>query len=178
MHLTPFQAISTLPGETRGMTERTSRNMVALEKNLPHPLAGLKFAYYLCQRKSMKRELSRLRCWLIRLVYAKCDWASDYCIHDMGIFTDEDTAREVARVKSEETGNTWSVKKLPVNAVLCNEPVRYGFYSFPTSDADEFYQNHRTKFKAVLSRDLEELAVVETKLSHLQDSIQGCAKAS
>lgn len=143
--------------------------MVAVQSEVqPHPLHGLQSAYYLCERKSM-RDLSQLRRWLIRLVYAKCEWASDYCIHDMGIFTDREVAEEVARQKSIETGNLWSVKELPVNGILPERAVRYGFYSFPTSEADKFYREHRTQFEAVPANTLD---VIDRKVARVWESFQ------
>lgn len=144
--------------------------MVALEKTV-HPLHGLRSAFYICERKSMK-DLARLRRWLIRLVYAKCDWASDYCIHDMGIFTDREVAEEIARQKSEETGNLWSVKELPVNGLLPDRAVRYGFYSFPTSEADGLYRKHRTVFDAVEHQDVELVKKVAGQMDELMSLVR------
>lgn len=141
--------------------------MVAAKAEVePHPLHGMQSAFYICERKSM-RELSWIRRWLIRLVYAKCEWASDYCIHDNGIFTDESVAAEICRQKSEETGNLWSYKALPVNGILPERAVRYGVYSFPTSEADKFYRDHRTKFDAVPANALD---VIDRKVARLWES--------
>lgn len=173
-HKIPNQAISTPlvrlhPRHQAGHHREAAEvvRMVAARAEMePHPLHGLRTAYYLCERKSM-RDLSWLRRWLIRLVYAKCDWASDYCIHDMGIFTDREVAEEIAQQKSIETGNLWSAKELPVNGLLPEQAVRYGFYSFPTSEADRFYQEHRTKFDAIPSDALD---VIDRKVARLWES--------
>jgi hypothetical protein len=129
----------------------------------------------------MREPLSALpwlRRWLIRFVYIKCEWCSDYAVHDMGIFTDRDVAEEIAARKREETGKAWSVKELPVNGLLPDAAIQYGFYSFPDSKADHRYRNRVVKFAAIPQNDLEQLAAVENKLGELQDCIDGtCIKA-
>jgi hypothetical protein len=114
-----------------------------------------------------------LRRLLIRLIYFKWDWYSGKSVHDMGIFTDREVAEDIARQKRIETGKAWSVKELPVNGLLPERAVRYGFYSFPGAKEDAKYRNRRNKFVAVPSRDLAGLAALENKLGELQDHIEG-----
>lgn len=128
--------------------------MVALEKEL-HPLSGLRSACYLCMSERIEDIASPLRRFLIRWVYFKWSWYSGHAVHDMGIFTDREVAEDVARQKRDETGKAWSVKELPVNGLLGEAPVRYGFYSFPGSDADSRYRNRKVKLQAVEADDLQ-----------------------
>jgi hypothetical protein len=158
-------AISTSRGRIPRLPQAAEANVVAMER--PHPLNGVRSAYYICERKSMK-NLSWIRRWAIRFVYAKCEWASDYCIHDMGIFTDRDVAEEIARQKSKETGNLWSAKELPVNGLLPDESVRYGFYTMPASEGNEFYQKHRTRFEPIAA---DALKVIDQKTEQIWKSV-------
>jgi len=100
-------------------------------------------------------------------VYFRCEWASDYSIEDMGIFTDRDVAESIAQQKRDETGKAWSVKELPVNGLLPDEAVRYGFYAFPGSDADARYRNRRSQLQAVETDHLDSLRQVAKKVDHL-----------
>ena len=136
-----------------------------------NPLVGLQVAYYLCMREPLS-ALSWLRQMLIRAVYFHCDWASDYAIHDMGIFTDREVAESIARQKTKETGKAWSVKELPVNGLLPEIPVRYGFYSFPGTPADYKYRNRQTEFVAVRATDLKAMEEVKTQLDQLTNDVR------
>lgn len=148
-------------------------NVVALESDL-HPLIGLRSAYYICMREPLEEIASPLRRFFIRLVYFKWDWYSGHSVHDQGIFTDRDVAEDIAKQKRAETGRAWSVKELPVNGLLCDGAVQYGFYSYPGSAKDAKYQNRKTKFVAV---DSDVKALIETKLGELEECIEGkCAR--
>lgn len=129
-------------------------NVVALERDL-HPLDGLRSAYYVSMGEPLDEIASPLRRLLIRLIYFRWDWYSGQSVHDMGIFTDREVAEEIATRKRTETGKQWSVKELPVNGLLPEIPVRYGFYAFPGSDADARYRNRRIKLEVVETRDLK-----------------------
>lgn len=146
---------------------------------LPHPLTGIRSAYYIARRQRIEDIASPVRRWLIRLVYFKWDWYSGASIHGQGIFTDRDVAEEIAARKCLETSEAWSVKELPVNGLLSDDAVQYGFYSFPGSKMNDKYRNRVRKFAAIPQNDLEQLASVENKLSALQECIEGkCNKAS
>lgn len=112
---------------------------VAPLRNTPTALDGVERVWYIAERESIMK-LPRLRRWLIRLVYAKSRWASDYRIRSKGVYVDLEEARAVAQAGSLRTGNQWSVKELPVNAYLPDEECAFGFYTFPNSDADDLYR--------------------------------------
>jgi len=152
--------------------------VVAVEDDL-HPLTGLRSAYYIAMRQPLEDIASPIRRFFIRLIYFKWDWNSGASIHGQGIFTDREVAEEVAARKRLETGMAWSVKELPVNGLLSEEAVQYGFYSFPGSPADARYRNRVIEFAAIPKNDLEQLAEVENKLITLADRIERkCARAT
>lgn len=121
----------------------------------PHPLMGLRSAYYVAMRERIEDIASPWRRFFIRLIYFKWDWYSGCSIHGQGIFTDYDVAEEVAMRKRLETGKAWSVKELPVNGLLPEQAVQYGFYSFPGSDANGRYRNRKVRLQAVETQDLK-----------------------
>lgn len=145
---------------------------MAAEPHDLHPLTGTRSAYYLSMREPLS-SLPRWRQWLIRFVYFKCNWASNYATHDMGIFTDRGVAEEIAARKRAETGKAWSVKELPVNGLLPEAPVKYGFYSFPGTAADYQYRNRVNRFVPVQAKDLSGLERIEARLGELQERIEG-----
>jgi len=73
----------------------------------------------------------------------------------MGVFTELATALEEASRRSKESGKTWSVKELPVNAVLPDQACNFGFYSFPGSPIDNKYRARQLDVVAV--RDVERM---------------------
>jgi len=140
--------------------------MAALEQEF-HPLNGLRSAYYVCMTERIEDVTSWVRRFLIRLVYFRWQWYSGAAVHDMGIFTDRDVAETVARQKRDETGKAWSVKELPVNGLLPEVPVKYGFYAFPGATADERYRNRQSRLQAVETRDLDDLKALIPKVENL-----------
>lgn len=148
--------------------------MAAAQQQIePHPLVGLKFAYYVNMKEPLENIASPWRRWLILLVYFKWKWFSGSAVHDMGIFTDQDVAEEVARRKADETGMAWSVKALPVNALLPDVPVKYGFYSFPGSSRDYKYRKRPGWLQAVEPSDIQKLSALKQRVDEFAAAIRG-----
>jgi hypothetical protein len=145
--------------------------MVALEKDY-HPLVGVKFAYYINMREPIEAITSPWRRFFIRLVYFKWKYFSGAAVHDMGIFTDRDVAEELAAMKRKETGMAWSVKELPVNALLPEVPVRYGFYSFPGSKYDYKYRKRTGWLHAVEPSTLQLAQELKTKVGEFASFVR------
>lgn len=137
------------------------------------PLLGLPSAFHIGKRKSIK-NLPRWRRWLIRTVYFKCKWGSDYSFEHMGIFTDLDVAEHVAEVlRNDNPDDIYSVKELPINAVLPDAPVKYGMYSVPASDINDKYQKRPGWLPAVSTQDVEKWAALEVKFDELEACLNG-----
>lgn len=147
-------------------TFRDRGGSVAAELQM-HPLNGLRSAYYLCMSERIEDIASPWRRFFIRLVYFKWQWYSGGATHDMGIFTDREVAESIAKQKRDETGKAWSVKELPVNGLLPDKAVRYGFYSFPGSNADKKYRNRRVRLQAVESGDVQQLKSLMPQVERL-----------
>lgn len=125
----------------------------------PHnadPLAGRTTVYYVSKREPISR-LSFLRRWLVRFTYLRCEWASDYSVQSMGVYTDKDAALAEAQRRSEQSGDTWAVKGLPINTCLPDEPCEFGMHCvFPGSAIDRRVGRHQgMRLDAVRVRDVE-----------------------
>lgn len=145
--------------------------MVALESKL-HPLTGLESAYYICMKEPLETIASPFRRFFIRLIYFRWQWYSGQSVHDMGVFTDREVAESVAAQKRTETGKEWAVKELPVNGLLPERAVRYGFYSFPGSKYDAKYRNRRTQFEAVATADLAQVGKLKQQIDQFTASVR------
>lgn len=134
----------------------------------PNPLAGVSVVYYVSKRDSITR-LPPLRRLLIRFTYMRCLWASGYSVQSMGVFTDPDAALIEAKRRSEQGGDTWAVKALPVNACLPDEPCEFGIHCvFPGSATTQRVSKHKgVTFDAVSVKEVETMTRELSTLSEI-----------
>jgi hypothetical protein len=111
-------------------------------------------------------------------VVVLCDGKCYASIEYRGVFQDEAEARWAANCPGG------AVKPIPYNAPLPEETVQYGIEENPMSEAAQFYRKGvRLPFLAIrreeIDRQLEDLGVIEGRLSKLNECIEGtCAKAT
>lgn len=139
---------------------------------LARDIQVLPSAYFVGKRKPIS-DLPRLWRWLIRVVYWRTGWASDYGLESQAICT----TREMAESLIAENP-TWFVQELPVNTPLPDETCKFKLMTFPKSEAAKGYDKRRAAFFAVPRKEIEGLKNVETKLGELQECIEGkCVRA-
>lgn len=136
---------------------------------LASDILELPSAYFVGKRKPLS-ELPWLWRWLIRLVYWKTGWASDYGLESQAIATSREMAEALCA-----THPNWFMQELPVNTPLPDETCTFKLMTFPESDAAKGYEKRAAPFVAIPisehRKDLAGLKTVEDRLGQLEDLI-------
>lgn len=111
-------------------------------------LAAVEVAWLVGKRRPIT-DLSSEKQEQVRRAYADTEWASDYCLDVIGIYT----TMEAARAAADKPG--YFFVRLPVNAAYPDEPGRYGIQDFPASDASNWYQQTSPGFEQVERTEIE-----------------------
>lgn len=102
----------------------------------------------------------------VREAYRETNWASDYGVELLGIYTSKALAEEACRAR----GPNYFYTKLPIDSCLTDDVV-FGEWAhqFPGSDVTEMYENMQSATVAVRVSDLR---TIEDELKRLRQQVK------
>lgn len=157
---------------TAPATANDGRNMLAavnevtlLRDVLVREIRALGALYAIGKRRPIT-ELTPEQQEKVREAYRETNWASDYGVELLGIYTSKALAEEACK----ERGPNYFYTKLPIDACLTDEVV-FGEWAhqFPGSDVTELYENMQAATIAVRVSDLR---AVEDELKRLRQQVR------
>lgn len=122
------------------------------------PLLALVERAYLVGKRRPLTDLSAEKQALIRGAYAETDWASEYSVEVLGIYTDRETAIAAAAIPGGY------IHELPVNGSLPEETIRYRDHVFPLSDKPNQHDDTECQVLKVPRCELERVAEAAARL--------------
>lgn len=107
----------------------------------------------------------------VRAAYQDTNWASDYGVELLGIYTSKSLAEEACKSR----GPNYFYTKLPIDSCLTDDVV-FGEWAhqFPGSDATALYENMQAATVAVRVSDLR---AVEEELQRLRQQVKSGQRA-
>lgn len=158
-------------------TVNDGRNMMAavnevtlLRDALVREIRALGALYAIGKRRPIT-ELTPEQQEKVREAYRDTNWASDYGVELLGIYTSKTLAEEACKTR----GPNYFYTKLPIDSCLTDDVV-FGEWAhqFPGSDATELYENMQAATVAVRVSDLR---AVEEELQRLRQQVKSGQRA-
>lgn len=158
-------------------TVNDGRNMMAavnevtlLRDALVREIRALGALYAIGKRRPIT-ELTPEQQEKVREAYKDTNWASDYGVELLGIYTSKALAEEACKTR----GPNYFYTKLPIDSCLTDDVV-FGEWAhqFPGSDATELYENMQAATVAVRVSDLR---AVEEELQRLRQQVRSGQRA-
>jgi hypothetical protein len=129
-------------------------------------------ALYAVGRRKPITELTLEQQEKVREAYRDTQWASDYCVDLLGIYT----SKQLAEQACKERGPNYFFTKLPIDNCLGDDAV-FGDWAhqFPGSDATELYENMQS---ATVNMPVAQLRVLEDEATRLLEIIKAARSTS